>query len=368
MGDSVLDKVKKFRESRPKGQNFKKQRDIFFKFEDGDNIIRLVGEFLEVKTHFISPNHQRGDRGLCISEAFKGEGRLPKMINCPNWDIENEKAKEEKTCPICKLWRVAKNALKEAGQEIEPQDKQFLENLVSDASVTTALKWNVIDRRSPNVTEVDDAGVEKQVLGYKVANIGMEAWNDVDGIFKQLKVDISDAKEGVDINIIKGHNGARVCYSAVAVTQGMSVKQTPLTDEEKKMTLHDLRRIAGRMVEPQKIVDGLHDDLREILESAEGETTPSSEEAPASESAVTSEPESQEESTPEEEKEKPEKKRMPPLSEGFGDDFSDDKEKDKEKPTWDCFGTVDDPSHDECAKCDSLADCIIEAKKRASKE
>ncbi len=101
---SVLDKVNKFKATGPRsGGNGPRLRGIFHQWKDGDNIIRLVGEFLEVRTHFVAPVVSRGERGLCMPSAFTGEGKLPQVLNCLDWDPKTEQEKAEKTCPICKF-------------------------------------------------------------------------------------------------------------------------------------------------------------------------------------------------------------------------------------------------------------------------
>jgi len=266
---NILDRVKKIQESRGSGGNFTKTRGIFFKFEDGDNVIRLFGgDLLQVKTHYIAPAPKRNDRGLCVAEAFQGEERLPFVVNCHDWDQDAEKKKSEKTCPICKLNRIAHHALKVGGDDLTSKEKDFLENLRRASNATTAIKWNIIDRANPNVTEISDSG-EKEVLGLKIASFGMEAWRDIGGIFTQLEVDISDPDEGCDICVKRGHNGVRTSYKAQPVMDGMKIAQTPLTEEERALEPHDLRKICGKMTDIDLIVDNLHDDLREIYNSDE---------------------------------------------------------------------------------------------------
>jgi len=407
MSKSVLEKIKKLRESRPQPQNWARHKDIFYEFQKGDNPIRLVGEFLQQKIHFIAPNKRFKDRGLCIADAFEGEDRIPKMISCLDWNTDEEQPTAEKTCPICHLHRIVKKVLREGGSSVEPQDRQYLEKLQKDSGVGTSLKWNVIDRRDPHVTEVDENGNEKKVLGYKVINIGMEAWYDIDSIFRQLDRDISDPEEGVDINIIQDHNGVRTCYSAQVVMDGVQAKCTPLTEAERQLTLHDLKRLVGRQISAKQVIDALHDDIREILadsgvtqqifeaearkeaqqtqkpqETKEEEPQSDFRQAPAGESDSTSEPVQTVQTEPKK-TEEPQKK-LPPLSEdfGFGEIGEGVKEQAESQPEsqskeqqeaqeeqqvqWECFGTIEDENHEECSKCASKEQCLAEAAKRKS--
>jgi hypothetical protein len=285
-----LEKMRKLRQRRAtenNKRNFSNLRDIYYDFEMGDNRIRLCDEFLEVRTHFIAPAPKRNDRGLCQAEAFKGDDRIPMVINCPDWDLEKEEKKPESewTCPICKLNRIANQILEEGPDE---EETDFFKKLRSQARARAALKWNILDRANPYITKKEGDSEEK-VLGYKIATIGMEAYDDIEGIFEQTGMDISDAEEGVDIIVSKVKGKMRVEYSAKAAMD-MSVKpptvaMTPLTDEEQAAEMHRLLERCGRQTEPQKIIDALHGDYRDLLEmnldDDEADAEPEVEETPA---------------------------------------------------------------------------------------
>lgn len=276
MGNSTLDKIRKLRASRPKGGGGSRLRGIFHQWKDGDNIVRLVGQFFETKTHFIAPAPKRGERGLCQASAFQGNDKMPQVINCLNWDTKTEEERHG-NCPICRLGDLAHQVLQD---ECTDDEKKMFEKLRRDCNARTQLKWNILDRDDPYVLSVDN-GSEQQVLGYKIASVGMEAWEDIEGIFDQMGFDISDPEEGLDICVNKGHNGTRTQYSAKAVIDKTKkppvAKVTPLTAEESALTLHDLKTICGKYVDEQRILDALHEDYRELLEVNE---VPGDEEAP----------------------------------------------------------------------------------------
>lgn len=273
---SVLDKVRKLKATRPQGGG-SRLRGIFHQWKDGDNPIRLVGEFIEVRTHFVAPAPKRGERGLCIPTAFQGDNKLPQVVNCLNWDVASEEEKAEHTCPICKLHAIAVAALKENPDEDE---KKFFDKLRQETNPRPSLKWNVLDRDDPHVVSTE-GDKETKVMGLKVATVGMEAWGDIEGVFEQCGFDITDPAEGVDIKVTRGHNGTRVCYSAQAVIEGTSLKVTPLTDEEKALKQNDLKVICGKMVDSQRMVDALHDDLRQIYDFNVDEEADAADAAPA---------------------------------------------------------------------------------------
>jgi hypothetical protein len=296
----VLDKVRKFKNSRPKNEGRTRTRGIFHDWQDGENRIRLVGEFLEVKTHFIAPAQSRGDRGLCQADAFAKDNskKISKVVNCPDWDIEKEEMKDKKTCPICKLYRLAVQALKEDPND---EEKKYFEALKSAARVRTNLKWNVFDRENPNVTVIDENGNEAEQKGLKIATIGMEAWDDIEGIFAQCGFDITDPAEGVDIKVIKGHNGTRTAYSAQVVIEGTGLAVTPFDEEELAIVgqPHELKAICGKKTEASAIRDALHGDYADLLElndedddedDTPADDTPADETTPKEEEAVADEP------------------------------------------------------------------------------
>ena len=52
----------------------------------------------------------------------------------------------------------------------------------------------------------------------------------------------------------------------------MVVKQTPLTEEERALVPHDLKKLCGKQTDQQKVLESLHLDLRQLLEEM-GEVT-----------------------------------------------------------------------------------------------
>jgi len=354
---STFDKVKKFAASRPRSGGGGSSRGVFHSFEAGDNPIRLVGEFIEVKTHFIAPVKSRGERGLCIPDAFEGDGKLPMVVNCPDWDIENEKPKANKTCPICALQKSYREAAKKPG--VSQEDKERFEEMAGKCAARTALKWNIIDRKDPYIIEVSDKG-EKKVLGYKVTTIGMEAWGDIRGIFTQCDFDISDVEKGIDINVVRS-DAKKTSYSARAILDGMSIKQTPLSADEREMRLHNLKQLCGKQTDPVAIRDALHSDLLEDLLSLN---------VSSESDDVVSEPETPKKfESKKVETKKVETKKAEVESEDDDAPFDDEEKDEAEKPVvetapeaseWQCFGSID-PEHPECKSCSDMEECAKKA-------
>jgi hypothetical protein len=373
----TIDKIKKFEASRPRNGGGG-ARGVFHTFNSGDNIVRLVGEFIEVKTHFIAPVKSRKDRGLCIQDAFEGDDKLPMVANCPDWDVVNEKPRGTKTCPICALQKVYRNKAKMPG--ISAEDKAKYDELAGKCSARTALKWNIIDREDPYIIEVTDKG-EKKVLGYKIVTIGMEAWGDIQGIFTQCDFDISDAKEGIDINIFRTDE-KKTSYSARAVLEKGSVKKTPLTDEESAMQLHDLKRMCGKQTDPIAMRDALHSDLlQDLIDFGEcGSSVSPSEvddaveepirEAPKKSAPVAKVvPKKEVEAEPEDDDapfddEDGATEEVKPTAKAKTVAKAEVKEEVKEEAVsaseWPCFGSID-PEHPECKSCSDRDACAEKA-------
>jgi hypothetical protein len=279
---SVLDKVRKFKATRPQQGANRHMRGIFHSWKDGDNFVRLAGEFAEVRTHFIAPAPKRSERGICGMVAFQGDEKLPQVINCPDWDIAKEEVKRVKTCPVCKLRTIALAVLHENPTD---EEKAFFEGLLPTLAVRRNVKWNMIDRDDPYVLVVEN-GQEQKVLGFKIATIGMEAYNDIEGIFEQCGSDITDPTAGIDIKVVRGFNGTRTTYTAQACVEGLSLKVTPFTEEEAALVLHDLKTVCGKQVDVQKVVDAMHEDLRQMLEVNVDETVVEAAVEPVAEEAV----------------------------------------------------------------------------------
>jgi hypothetical protein len=278
---SVLARLARQQASRPQGGGGNRVKGIYHNWKDGSNIIRLVGDYVEVRTHFIAPSPKRKDRGLCQASSFQGEEKLPQVINCLDWDIATEHPKKTKTCPICKLNAVARAVLAEKENPPTDEEKKFFEALRSATRSNVTNKWNILDRDDPFVIETKDSK-EEQVLGFKIASIGPEATNDIFGIFKQVGRDTCGPDDGIDIEVIRDSKGARTTYSARAVIAGTSLKVTPLTAEERALELHDLKVRCGKQVDADKIIDAMHEDLRKIIEIPVGETA----DAPEVDSAI----------------------------------------------------------------------------------
>jgi hypothetical protein len=379
---NALEKIRKLKKAS-QANGGSRRRGIFLQFRMGPNTIRLVGEPIEVKNHYLGENKrfEHDPRGLIRDDA---DG-VAKMINCSDWNIDIEEPKEEKSCLICKLNEIANAELKKADNDMTPADEGYLKELRSKGRARSVLKWNVIDRDDPNIVEQTDEG-DKEVFGYKIANIGPEAWNDIEGIFTQVGFDISDPDKGIDICVVKSQGQNRVTYSVRAVMEEGSVVRTPLTDDEKETDLLDIKQICGRQTDQRKLFDALHDDYQQLLrvygfepadsdeqqeeqgqdeEQSEEQEEIASEEEP-DESENTNTEESDDSASEEEEKDGSDDKQAV-ESESESSDSKEDKSSDDEKSDdnvdpsfWQCFGTIE-VDHPECKSCDHKEACAKKA-------
>ena len=273
---SVMERLQKVTESMKENapMNHRKMKDIFFNFKKGSNRVRLVGPFMQVRTHFIAPNMKLKDKGFVSQEALDNK-EVQSMINCPDWDCEKDVWKETKTCPICRIkdraWKKV-NAAKAAGAKLTEDDKKRLELIIERAKPRRVLKWNIIDRSDPYAREVGENGVEKKVLSYKIATIGAEATKDINSIHEAVKVDITDPVTGIDIDIEKDDSGARVSYSVRIAMNGMDVVKSPLTEQEKVLAPHNLGQVCGRQPDVAKLEMALRPEYKAMLSDG-AETT-----------------------------------------------------------------------------------------------
>lgn len=272
---NALEKIKRYRDRKNKsggsssgggGNGEARLTNTWIKFIKGDNRVRLVGEHLELRTHWVAKSAFDGTEGLCREDSFGwDEGKINnRKINCPNWDVETETAIKT-DCPICILHGIAQEAL--GMDDLEPDEKEYFESLRAGTKPTEEFKWNIFDRANPNITQKTD-GVEKEILGYKVpSKMGIEIYESIEKIFDQLDRDITDVKIGVDINIMRDDSGTRTKYTSEAVMEGITAKVTPLTDEELAIEQYDLKKMCGVQTDPSLIKNWLQENLIKLIDS-----------------------------------------------------------------------------------------------------
>lgn len=259
------ERMKKEQERREEEKAHKKggafeKRDIWFKWVKKEHVIRLVGDCLVSHRHWIGPS-TFNDVEIYDEDHFSGDNRLPYQINCGNWDIEKE-MEENGKCAICRLREIASEIIySEDGKKLDEKNKKFFKDLRYKCDVKTRYFFNCIDRSNPYVTE-------DKKFGYKIIELPYELMDGLLALSTSLTgVDLSSATDGIDLKITKSGGGSegKVKYSIMPVMTGLSIKATPLTEQEKEAELNDLAIICGKQVDQAELASKLKDDIRELL-------------------------------------------------------------------------------------------------------
>lgn len=265
---SLMDKIneRKVQEEKRSG-GYVKQSTLKMKWKDGKNPIRLVGNYIEVHSHVISPSSY-GSIGVADGSNFKGKGALPFEIACIDWNLKEEKYHKERTCPFCKLSERARIALKRT--DLKDEEKKIFEKIRAACKPVKKLKWNLIDRNAPYYFKVTN-GKEETVSGYKFADMSYGMFNDIKGIIEQNGMDITDPLTGIDLCVTKTDDAGRIKYSIQPMLEKMSVKVTPLTAEELSWKQWDFIEMYDKVYDFNAIKSKMHEDFRIILEMSDAD-------------------------------------------------------------------------------------------------
>ena len=285
-----LAKMAKEREEKSANRGTGGYTKMFHSWKPGANNIRLVGRFIEVRTHYLGQENQKV--ALCKKDAFdKANPRhIPMIVNCPNWNKETNEFVKDGKCPICALNKLARVSIKhkdDPEMALKPSELADFEALKSATSSRSSLKWSIIDRDNPNVIKVEN-GTETQVPGYKIATITNDIQKGILTIGSQLG-DISSINSGVDITVTQSKVNNKTSYTVSPSfdPKTRQVKVTPLTAEERGMQLPDLDAMCAKQTEIKDIYDALTDEFRQLIEDNQdvSEAIPS---APTTSSATAS--------------------------------------------------------------------------------
>ena len=250
--------------------NFGKE-NIWFDWGNKDeHTIRLVGDFVSIRSHWIGESKFGQDIAILNSGAFKGDNKLPMTVACGNWDAETETEDPDgDACPVCRLGRNADAMLKKYGKELEEADKATFKNIRRKCAVKCQYLFKIIDRENPYVDE------EKTRKGYKILRAPEKLLKAILELSDKMKgIGISSPDEGIDITIkkiVSETSKNDVSYSALPVMEGVSVKQTPLTEEERGFRELELHKFAGKPVDKERFEEELTDEnnVRTIYENAD---------------------------------------------------------------------------------------------------
>lgn len=263
--------IKAAEEGRPQKSDFKRQ-NIFFDWGNQlKHTIRLVGEFKSVRSHWIGKSAFGGeDVPLFKDGAFKGEDKLPARVNCSNWDSSTESSDADGGCVICRIAANASKYLEKEGKHLDEDTRKWLQDLQFKCAPANSFYFLCIDRGNPYIAEGEK--------GFKIIQMSTPLLKAIIAIDEDLGgTDICSDEEGIDIVIKKTlpvGKSKRTEYSASPAFDKTSVKQTPLTEEEKSWNRIDLAKFTGKKPDEEMLVSLLRDNVKEVW----NEETPGSEE------------------------------------------------------------------------------------------
>ena len=259
---SILDKFgNRFNDkSSPTGN----AKDVFFKFKTGTNRIRLVGDMVECRAHYLAGNSKRGNRGLCPPMAFEGDNKIFSAINCVDWDVHTEQKKATKTCPICQLLLIAQRAL--SSGKLNDSTKAFYNELKQNAREMTSFKVNIIDRDDPYITILDN-GTERKEKGLKIASLTYTVAKKIYELSTKIKFGIENPDRGIDIEVIRSDTNGKTSYDVRPIFDSdLKICVSPLTEEERNYPLHDIIALGEREPDIATVRAALHGDLISLLD------------------------------------------------------------------------------------------------------
>lgn len=255
------------------------KENVWFEWGNSEeHTVRLVGDFKWTRSHWIGPSQFGQDIEIINSDAFKGENKIPMNVACGNWDVDSESEEPSgDNCPVCRLGAHANLMLSKYGKDMEESDKEIIKNIRKKCAVRNVYLFKCIDRDNPYTDE------EKTRKGYKIIKMPAELLTAIIELSKKLSgVNITSPEEGIDITIKRvkpeGNKKGKTSYTALPVYEGMTVKQTPLTEEELQFRDLDLSKFAGKPVDKERFEEELveENNVRTIyeLDSTESEGTP----------------------------------------------------------------------------------------------
>lgn len=253
--------------------NFPKDNIWFDWGNKEEHTVRLVGDFKWTRSHWIGPSQFGKDKDIEIINAtsFKGENKIPMNVACGNWDVDTESEEASgDNCAVCRLAHNADKMLAKYGKEMEEADKETIKKIRKKCAFRNVYLFKCIDRDNPYL---DD---DKTRKGYKIIKMPAELLNAIIELSNKLQgVNITSPDGGIDITIkrVKPANGGKTSYTALPVYEGMTVKQTPLTEEELQYHDLDLSKFGGKPVDKTRFEEELveENNVRTIYENVDTE-------------------------------------------------------------------------------------------------
>ena len=243
----------------------------FYSWKDGDNIIRLVGKPIMTRTYYL-PMSSFNKIDIFKKNAFDKENNkqfaIPKVINSPNWDIENEKFVDNGDV-LLYLNKIANEMIKvgtENGLSAEEINKW--KAIRSKTIPTLQYKFLCLDRDMPYVIQDGKIKQPRQLAGYKIVTLSKTLFEMIVAAQQSYgQDDIFDPENGADLVIKKSVDPKthKVVWAANLRMIGRSVAETPLTDEEKALEMPNLLQISNKQIPNEQIMHNLLDEYSEMI-------------------------------------------------------------------------------------------------------
>lgn len=251
--------------------NVSAKRVSFYKWKDGDNVIRLIGEPIMVRTYYL-PKSSYNSVDIFNADAFNkqiNEHAIPKVINCPDWNIEERKF-EDNGDVLRKLNKTAYlmvSAMKDNGS-VDPAEIKKWENIRLKTTATLQYKWLCFDRDMPYVVEDGRIKEPKEHTGYQIITLSKTLFEMVIAAQESYgDDDIFDKEKGCDL-VFKKSIDTKTKKAVWAVNlkmNGRMVAETPLTEEELSIEMPNLLELSGRQIPNELIMNNLQKEYVEIL-------------------------------------------------------------------------------------------------------
>lgn len=241
------------------------KEEIFFKLEEGEHQIRLVGDgWVTIHSHYY--NTKFSELKLFPDSAFTGENHIKKISACADFDPDTEMNRSEKKCVLCKLRKAANDILYgEDSSSLSSEQKELLGSIAKEAAPTERYFFLCIDRKSP---EIAPGKKGLKIIEFP-KNLMKQFLTFAD---KNSDIELFDDEEGVDLIITKKRDSNKWVYTIDFVRSGRTVAPpSPLTDEEKAYQKHDIKKIMGKVPSQKDIYENLILEFQDMVEFDEEE-------------------------------------------------------------------------------------------------
>lgn len=246
------------------------KRVSFYKWKDGDNVVRLIGEPIMVRTYYL-PKSSYNATEIFNADAFNKEANehaIPKVINCPDWNIEERKF-ENNGDVLRSLNKIANEMLK-IGKEngLPPAELKKWEGVRSKTMPTLQYKWLCFDRDMPYVVEDGRIKEPKELTGYQIITLSKTLFEMVIAAQESYgDDDIFDLQKGCDLVFKKSIDSKtkKAVWAVNLKMNGRMVAETPLTEEEAKLEMPNLIELSGRQIPNELIMNNLLSEYAEMI-------------------------------------------------------------------------------------------------------